>query len=102
MPLSHGPTGLVTQTTAQIRAELEADFRDPVDGFGPDFETDEPEPAFFLIGIMARREASVQAALLQIQDARRKSAAVDSDLDNLAFLVGVARWRSLRSRPPTP
>lgn len=92
MPFAHGANGLVSQTTAEIVAELEADFQspDPV-GFGPDFDVTEPEPAFFFIGIMARREASVQAGVIQVQDGRRKSAAVDSDLDNLAFLVGVTR-----------
>lgn len=89
MPATLTDAGLLTQTLAEIRAELTAALQDPVTGFGPLHDLSEPtSPVAVLTGIAARREAQYQSLLASLTSALYPAGAAGTMLDRQATLVG--------------
>ncbi len=91
MPLALTDDGLQTQTVDEIRTELHNALRDPVIGFGPDFVLDEHEAIPMVTGILAFREARVQALARAVLDAGVPGSARGVHEDNLAAITGTVR-----------
>lgn len=91
MPATLTDDGLDIQTIDEIIAEVHATLRDPVEGFGPDFVLDEHEVIPMLVGILAEREARVQALAAAVLDAGVPGSARGVHADNLAAITGTER-----------
>lgn len=100
MPLALTDDGLQTQTVDEIRTELHNALRDPVLGFGPDFVLDEHEAIPMVTGILAFREARVQALVRAVLDAGVPGSARGVHEDNLAAITGTVRREATFSSVP--
>lgn len=83
--------GLTVQTLAEVIAELQAAFKDPTDGYGPDFSVAAESPQGQLTAIFGREIADLQQMLVAVVTVLDKENAEGIFLDFQASLVGVER-----------
>lgn len=93
------PAGITIQTTAEIIAEVNDDFRTK---FGENVNVQAEEPFGQVIGIESEREAAVQAQGQSIYQSNDVTTATGASLDVLAAETGTIRQPGLPSVIPSP